>query len=79
MEVEHWATVSGLLAFDKGAKRIALFLFLAIIGNYVTKLITGDYMWEDALHMQGFTGNALGEVIGIIIFGMIGRIEKWRK
>ena len=58
---------------------IALFLFLVIIGNYVTKLITGDYMWEDALHMQGFIGNALGEVIGIIIFGIIGRIEKWRK
>jgi hypothetical protein len=52
---------------------------LVIIGNYVTKLITGDYMWEDALHMQGFIGNALGEVIGIIIFGIIGRIEKWRK
>ena len=58
---------------------IALFLFLVIIGNYATKLITGDYMWEDALHMQGFIGNALGEVIGIIIFGIIGRIEKWRK
>ena len=58
---------------------IALFLFLVIVGNYVTKLITGDYMWEDALHMQGFIGNALGEVIGIIIFGIIGRIEKWRK
>ena len=58
---------------------IALFLFLVIIGNYVTKLITGDYMWEDALHMQGFIGNALGEVIGIITFGIIGRIKKWRK
>ena len=58
---------------------IALFLFLVIIGNYVTKLITGDYMWEDVLHMQGFIGNALGEVIGIIIFEIIGRIEKWRK
>ncbi len=58
---------------------IAWFLFLVIIGNYATKLITGDYMWEDVLHMRGFMGNALGEVIGIIIFGIIGRIEKWRK
>ena len=58
---------------------IVLFLLLVIIGNYVTKLITGDYMWEDALHMQGFIGNALGEVIGIITFGIIGRIKKWRK
>ena len=58
---------------------IALFLFLVIAGNYITKLITGDYMWEDVLHMQGFIGNALGEVIGIIVFGIIGRIEKWRK
>ena len=58
---------------------IALFLFLVIIGNYVTKLITGDYMWEDALHMQGFIGNALGEVIGIVLFLIIGRVKKWRK
>ena len=58
---------------------IALFLFLAIIGNYATRLITGDYMWNDVLHMQGFIGNALGEVIGIITFGFIGRIKKWRK
>ncbi len=28
-------------------------------------------MWEDVLHMQGFMGNALGEVIGIIIFGIL--------
>lgn len=27
----------------------------------------------------GIIGNALGEVIGIITFGIIGRIEKWRK
>lgn len=58
---------------------IAVFLLLVIIGNYVTKLITGDYVWNDVLHMQGFVGNALGEVIGIILLGIIGRIEKWRK
>lgn len=57
----------------------ALFMLLIIIGNYVTKLITGDYVWRDALHMQGFAGNALGEVIGSILFGIIGRIKKWRK
>lgn len=58
---------------------IVLFLFLVIIGNYATKLITGDYMWEDMLHMQGFMGNAFGEVVGMIVLGMIGRIKKWRK
>ena len=58
---------------------IALFLFLVIIGNYATKLITGDFVWNDVLHMQGFIGNAIGEVIGIIVFGIIGRIDKWRK
>lgn len=57
----------------------ALFMLLVIVGNYVTKLITGDYVWRDILHMQGFAGNALGEMIGMILFGMIGRIEKWRK
>ena len=58
---------------------IALFLFLIIIGNYATKLITGDYMWEDILHMQGFISNALGEIICIIVFVIIGRSTKWRK
>lgn len=55
---------------------IALFLFLVIIGNYATKLITGDYVWNDILHMQGFINNALGELIGIIIFVIIGRSAK---
>ncbi|MDE5781721.1 MAG: zf-HC2 domain-containing protein [Lachnospiraceae bacterium] len=47
---------------------IALFMLLVIIGNYITKLITGDYVWNDVLRMRGFIGNALGEVIGIILF-----------
>ena len=58
---------------------ISLFMLLAIIGNYVTKLITGDYVWDDVLHMRGFAGNALGEVVGIILFGIIGRVKKWRE
>ena len=58
---------------------IALFLLLVIIGNYATKLITGDYVWNDVLRMHDFIGNALGEVIGIILFGIIGRVKKWRK
>lgn len=57
----------------------ALFLLLVIIGNYATKLITGDYVWNDVLCMHDFIGNALGEVIGIILFGIIGRVKKWRK
>ncbi len=58
---------------------IALFMLLVIAGNYVTKLITGDYVWDDVLHMRGFIGNALGEVIGFILFTIIGRVKKWRK
>ncbi|MDE6742455.1 MAG: zf-HC2 domain-containing protein [Lachnospiraceae bacterium] len=58
---------------------IALFMLLVIVGNYATKLITGDYVWNDVFHMKGFAGNALGEVIGIITFGIIGRVKKWRK
>lgn len=58
---------------------MALFMLFAIAGTYGTKLITGDYVWEDVLHMRGFAGNALGEVIGAILFGMIGRIKKWRR
>lgn len=58
---------------------IALFMLLVIAGNYITKLITGDYVWNDVLHMRGFAGNALGEMIGAILFGMIGRVKKWRR
>lgn len=58
---------------------IALFMLLVIVGNYATKLITGDYGWNDVLHMQGFTSNALGEVIGSIFFGIMGRVKKWGK
>lgn len=58
---------------------IALFLLLVIIGNYATKLITGDYVWNDVLCMHDFIGNAFGEVIGIILFVIIGRVKKWRK
>ena len=58
---------------------IALFMLLVIVGNYVTKLITGDYVWNDVLRMRDFAGNVLGEVIGIVGFGIIGRIKKWKK
>ncbi|MBD5542675.1 MAG: zf-HC2 domain-containing protein [Lachnospiraceae bacterium] len=58
---------------------IALFLLLVIAGNYITKLIIGDYVWNDVFRMRGFIGNALGEVIGIVVFGIIGRVKKWRK
>ena len=57
---------------------IALFLFLTVPGNYVTKLITGDYMWIDVLHLRGFVSDALGEVVAGIICWIIGRIRKKR-
>lgn len=57
---------------------IALFMLLVIVGNYVTKLITGDYVWNDVLHMKDFLCNALGEVIGVILFGIIGRIKNMK-
>ena len=58
---------------------IALFMLLVIVGNYATKLITGDYVWNDVFRMREFMGNAFGEVNGIILFGIIGRVKKWRK
>ena len=57
----------------------ALLMLLAIIGNYATKLIIGDYAWNDVLHMRGFASNAFGEMIAVIFFGMIGRVKKRRK
>lgn len=59
---------------------IAVFLLIVILGNYGTKLITGDYEWsQDLWNLHIFLGNGLGEVIGAILFGIIGRNRKWRK
>ncbi|MEY8265582.1 zf-HC2 domain-containing protein [Lachnospiraceae bacterium 64-25] len=58
---------------------IALFLLLVIAGNYGTKLITGDYGWEEVVHMHNFVSNALGEVIGIVVFVIIGRVRGWKR
>ena len=55
---------------------IALLLFLSILANYGTKLVTGDFTWEEALHMHGFISNALGEVVGIVLFVILGRMKK---
>lgn len=55
---------------------IALLMLLSLAGNYVTKLITGDYVWEDVLHLRGFLGNGLGLMIGTILFGVIGRVKR---
>ena len=57
----------------------ALLLLLAIAGNYATRLITGEYVWNDVLYMRGFVSHALGEVIGALLFCLIGRVKKWRK
>ncbi|MDE6312948.1 MAG: zf-HC2 domain-containing protein [Lachnospiraceae bacterium] len=58
---------------------LAAFMAVIIIGNYVTKLITGDCGWNDLWSLHHFIGNALGEIIGLLLFGIIGRIKKWRK
>lgn len=55
---------------------IAVFMIMVLIGNYVTKLITGDYVLNDLWSMHNFIGNGLGEVIGAVLFGTIGRIKK---
>lgn len=58
---------------------IAIFMVMVLIGNYVTKLITGDYTLNDLWSMHNFLGNGLGEIIGAVLFGIIGRIKKWRR
>lgn len=57
----------------------ALFFLFLMIGNYATNLITGDLAWEQVLSLQRFAGNALGEIIGCILFAIIGRVQVWRK
>lgn len=54
----------------------ALFLLLTIAGDYITKLLIGDYVWNDVLHLRGFMSNAFGELIGSILLGVIGWIKK---
>lgn len=58
---------------------IALVMLLSLAGNYATKLITGDYVWDDVLHLRGFLGNGLGFLAGAILFGVMGRIKKRKK
>lgn len=58
---------------------IALIMLLAILGNNMTKLITGDCKWNDIFHMNNFIVNSFGEMIGALLFGIIGRIKRWRK
>lgn len=58
---------------------IAVFMVMVLIGNYVTKLITGDYTLNDLWSMHNFIGNGLGEIIGAVLFGIIGGIKKWRR
>ena len=58
---------------------IAVFMIMVIIGNYVTKLITGDYVVNDLWSMHNFIGNGLGETIGAVLFGAFGRFKKWKK
>lgn len=58
---------------------IALFFLLVMIGNYATNLITGDLVWDEVLRLQRFIGNALGEIIGCILFVIIGRVHNRRK
>ena len=56
-----------------------MFMVMVLIGNYVTKLMTGDYALNDLWSMHNFIGNGLGEVIGAVLFGIIGRVKKWSK
>lgn len=58
---------------------IAVFMVMVLIGNYATKLLTGDYVLNDLWSMHNFLGNGLGEVIGAALFCTIGRIKKWRR
>lgn len=45
-----------------------------------TKLITGDYEWnQDLWNLHIFMENGLVEVIGAILFGIIGRSRKGKK
>ena len=75
-----WVPVLLRRAFKWGIwDQVAVFMLLVIAGNYVTRLITGDYVWEYVCHMRALAGNALGVLIGSAVFWFSGRVKKWRR
>lgn len=80
-----WLGITWVPVLCRGALKwniwdcIAVFMVMVFIGNYATKLITGDYTLNDLWSMHNFLGNGLGEIVGAVLFGIIGRIKKWRK
>lgn len=55
---------------------IAILLILVLLGNYVTKIVTGDINSRDELLSQTlFLQNGLGFVIGAVVLFLIGRIK----
>lgn len=57
----------------------AVLFLLALIGNYVTNLITRDYVWKDIFEIRYFINNGLGDLLGAVLFWMLGRVKKLRK
>lgn len=54
---------------------ISILLLVAIAGNYMTKLITGDFTKvQDLWSISHFIESDLGNIIGAIIFAVVGKI-----
>lgn len=54
---------------------LAIFMIMVLIGNYATKLITGDYTVNDLWSLHTFLDSGLGEICGAVLFGIIGRMK----
>jgi len=53
---------------------LAVLMVTVVIGNYTTKLFTGDYGWADVWSINNFITDALGEVAGAVLFLLL----KWQ-
>lgn len=54
---------------------ISVLLIIAIAGNYITKLITGDFVGvQDLLNVRNFIESGLGNLIGAVAFAAVGKI-----
>ena len=80
-----WLGVTWGLVFCRCALKwniwdcLAALMLMALIGNYITKLIIGDYGWNDLWSVHNFVCNSLGEFVGAVVFMIMGRIKKWKK
>ena len=59
---------------------IAAFMLLCLLGNYITRLITGDITsWNEFISVSNFIESGLGFSLGAVLFTILGRFKQWKQ